>query len=372
MKDNILQSLYIHYPFCAHLCNYCDFYKKVPKGEKEIEHFEHYLRESISKHQKLMETYGYRWGSLKTLYLGGGTPSLWGKRGSLFLKQIFQQYGIYFEKQHEWTLEVNPKEWNPESIDQFIHLGVNRFSIGIQSMNNYYLQLLDRIHTVEDIKQALSFFNKNKLHFSVDLMLGLPNSKKRHIRDELKFILDSGVEHISLYILTINKYHKYYKELPEEDFLRDEYLSASEFLEKNDYHHYEVSNFARPGRESKHNLRYWHLKSVAALGPSAVGFLSEKGIRYKWDVGRKNFNIETLTKDNKKLEEIYLGLRTRKGIERERLNVQSSTIETWDKMGYLQNKEDIISLSSLGYLMIDSLMNDLFCRPLKKKDESSN
>ena len=362
MKNYLLESLYIHYPFCQHLCNYCDFYKKIPKDKRDIENFEHYLTGSFTAHQNLMEDYGYTWGRLQTLYIGGGTPSLWGRRGSDFLRDMFKRYALSLKAEYEWTLEVNPKGWNEDSVESFIDLGVNRFSLGVQSFNAYYLKHLDRIHTLQDVEDTLFYFQEKKLNFSVDLMLGLPKSKERNVIDELRYILNFGPKHISLYILTVNSRYKYYNDLPSEDYLREEYLKVSEFLRENDYRHYEVSNFAKTGFESKHNLRYWELKSVAALGPSATGFFSEEDVRYKWSAADKKFDIETLSTENKVMERIYLGLRTSKGIKREFLGAGSPVIKAWDERGYLKEKGEKIILTPKGYLMIDSLMNDLFCQ----------
>ncbi len=362
MKNNLLESLYIHYPFCEYLCNYCDFYKKIPKG-KDVKNFESYLASSFSVHQNLMENYEYTWGRLQTLYIGGGTPSLWGRRGSDFLRNMFKKHGLSFKKKYEWTLEVNPNGWNEDSIESFIDLGVNRFSLGVQSFNEYYLKSLDRVHSAQDVKKTLFYFRKKKLNFSVDLMLGLPKSNGRNVIDELKHILSFDPKHISLYILTVNNRYKYYSDLPSEDYVRKEYLKVSEFLRKNNYMHYEVSNFAKQGFESEHNLRYWELKSVAALGPSATGFFSEKGIRYKWSSAHKKFDLEVLTTENKIIEQVYLGLRTSKGIKRELLGADACVLKLWNERGYLKEKGgENLSLTPKGYLMIDSLMNDLFCR----------
>lgn len=357
MANIKIKSLYIHYPFCQHLCNYCDFYKKIPKSDEELDHFESHLVESIKIHNGLMENYGYTWDeALETLYLGGGTPSLWGRRGALFLKQ----QGFLPAREREWTLEVNPGKQDTEGIEYYQEWGINRFSIGVQSFRAKFLKMLDRVHGTEEVQETLSYFQKKGANMSVDIMLGLPFSDKRDVIEELKNILSYEPHHLSVYILTVKSNYKHYDGLPKEERVAEEFLSVSEFLRACGYNHYEVSNFARPGFESKHNLRYWRSQTTAALGPSATGLFTERGIRYKWKSVRPEYNIEILSKESRNMEKIYLQLRMRNGITEEMTKSISPLIDRWRKRGYLEKEGEKIILGPKGFLMIDSLMDDFF------------
>ena len=354
-----LVSLYLHYPFCRHLCNYCDFYKKVAKTGGDVVDFEGYLGESFEVHRELMGEYGYGWGALETFYIGGGTPSLWGAKGARLLEDLLGVHGIRTADGCEWTLEVNPKAWDAQSLEAFGRLGVTRFSLGIQSLDSRYLALLDRLHDERDAREALGYFRAGRLRFCADIMLGLPRSEGRDVLDELKRLLDYGPEHISLYILTVGKNYRYYGQLPDDGALEDEYLEASEFLCANGFVHYEVSNFAKPGAESKHNLRYWRSQSVAALGPSAVGFLAERGIRYRWKPSRAAVDREELTPEARMMERAYLGLRTADGLDRGFFG-DSPLLGRWIRQGYLSDSAARVVLNSKGFIRIDSLMDEMF------------
>jgi oxygen-independent coproporphyrinogen-3 oxidase len=309
---------------------------------------------------------------LKTLYIGGGTPSLWGERGASFLKDLFNAEGVELAKDCEFTLEVNPGTWTSESIRAWKAIGVSRFSLGIQSLRSDYLKILDRVHSVEDVFETLEYFNSIEAAFSVDFMLGLPwsESKERHIENELNEILKFKPEHLSLYILTAKGGYPHKKELPEDDFLEKEYLKVAELLKARGFDHYEVSNFALKGKESRHNLQYWRGGSVAAVGPSGVGFLSEEALRYKWKTSDAVPVLENLNQDEVALEKLYLGLRIHDGIFlKDHFNTHQLAklvplFKSWDNEGLALYHDDLGSLvlTSRGYLVLDGLINQIFTR----------
>lgn len=322
----------------------------------------------MGRHQELLTEKSFEIRALETLYLGGGTPSLWGPRGASFLKELFSQHKISLKDGGEFTLEVNPGSYTKESIARWRDIGINRFSLGIQSLRSDYLKILDRVHSIEDVHNTLKFFKKENLAFSVDFMLGLPwsQSKKRKIEEELDGILQYDPEHISLYILTAKASYPHKSDLPEEEFLEEEYLKVAEKLKSLGYLHYEVSNFAKPGKESRHNLKYWRGESVAALGPSGVGFLKEAGFRFKWKTSKADFVGETLDKDAIALEKLYLGLRLNSGIRKQEhfspkeLQNVENLFQRWEKDGLAINKHDSLSLTSRGLLVLDGLMEQIF------------
>ena len=202
-------------------------------------------------------------------------------------------------------------------------------------------------------------------------MLGLPYSESlgRDVIKELNQILLYKPSHISLYILTTKESYVHQKELPRDDWVAEEYLKVSNFLTENGFNHYEVSNFSLPGRESRHNLKYWNLDSVGALGPSGTGFLKDAvgGFRYKWNVHDSNMKEEALSERELELEKVYLNLRTFKGlgisdvVSRGNDKALLSLIKEWRSKGYLRSTEgERLRLSSKGFLLLDSIMDDLF------------
>jgi oxygen-independent coproporphyrinogen-3 oxidase len=363
-----IDSLYLHFPFCAHLCNYCDFYKKVAVDkDKEYSNYHKYLQDSFDIHQNLIDLHGYCFSKLDTLYIGGGTPSLWGIEGQVFLEEFLKSKNIKLDSNCEFTLEVNPKAWTKEILDSWIKFGANRFSLGIQTLNADLIKYLDRYHSIDDVYETLAFFNDNHLNFSVDFMLGLPESKsnKRNVISELEMALSFGPSHFSVYILTVKDNYPHFKKLPDEEYIEFEYLEVAEFLKSNGFEHYEVSNFAKRDKSSKHNLNYWKSKSVAAFGPSATGFLSHDRIRYKWKPNSPQMDIENLSEDEFKLEQFYMAFRSNKGID---IGLYPKEFELlaldWQKRKLVDIQDRVVRLKSKGYLVLDSLINELFSRHL--------
>ena len=194
-----IDSLYIHFPYCRHLCNYCDFYKhKIESGSNQLENFEKLLLESMVESQNFLDENGFDLGVIENSLHGWGTPSLWGKRGAEFLKQHIVNSGI-----EEFTLEVDPMMWDEEGLSAFEDIGVNRFSIGLQSFDENYLKILDRAHTKED---GVVLFDRLKgKNYSVDFLIGAPTLGKRDIIEELKQVIDYGPSHFSVYILNTSE-----------------------------------------------------------------------------------------------------------------------------------------------------------------------
>jgi oxygen-independent coproporphyrinogen III oxidase len=364
-----VSSLYIHVPFCQHLCNYCDFYKrKLEDPAAQFQAYEQYLLESWARHQQLMSEQQASWEELETLYLGGGTPSLWGERGAAFLQQhILSQVSL--SPGAEFTMEIDPGTWNPAMVESWQKIGLNRISIGTQSLDPRFLKLMDRVHSLEESLALLDYCSRHDWNFSLDFLLGLPHSEKgqRDVLRELEQLLKYKPRHISLYILNARSKYPLAQHLPDDEFTRREYLSVSDYLQRHGFHHYEVSNFAQLGFESLHNLKYWDSRPVAGLGPTGTGLLVEgprKALRYKWKVTQAEFEREPLGETELDLERTYLSLRTSKGWRpTEVTKGLVQVFEQWTTAGYGQFNHGVMVLSPLGYLMLDSLMNDLFLIP---------
>lgn len=290
-----MKSFYLHVPYCLHLCNYCDFYKKPFK--KSFKEYEKYLEstwlQTLQEHQDQLEP-------LKTLYLGGGTPSLW---TSQFFEDFFLPK-ISFEQNYEWTMEIDPYNLDLSNIQRWMNIGVNRLSFGIQSLNNKALKILDRQHSREDVIQILHWLKDKNVNYSVDFLIGIPI--ERDILSELEEVLSFNPSNMSTYILTVPQSYTHYKFLPEDQLIVQEYLAVKKYLESKKFLHYEVSNYGKI--LSQHNQVYWNQESYMAMGPSASGYCSVSKKRYKW-LPNKTIEQDILTEEAFILESFYLGLR---------------------------------------------------------------
>lgn len=363
-----IDALYIHFPFCRHLCNYCDFYKHKLSEEDQVDKFEVLLKKQIEEHKTLLSKYHFQMETLKSLYIGGGTPSLWSKRGSLFLQEYLLG-NIKFEKDYEFTIEIDPGTWTKKEIESWISIGVNRFSIGVQSFNNNYLAILDREHKRGEVIETLDYLKSIDANYSIDLMLGLPKlATRRLIIEELKELIAYDPSHFSVYILKCRKNYPHLSLLPSEDEVADEYLGVCQFLNGEGFKQYEVSNFAKVGRESVHNKKYWKYESVAAIGPNSAGLLvidDNTSLRYKWKTQSIKFETEKLIGTPFMIEKLYMQLRAKGCFNKNSLGENNRKAFTriqslWENRGYISSNEDIFELSAEGYLMLDSLMDDIF------------
>lgn len=357
-----VSSLYLHVPFCLHLCNYCDFYKrKLDSRTEQFEDFHQFLKNSVVRHDELLRSHGFEWATLDTVYLGGGTPSLWGAEGATFFKDFIQPGPL--APNVEFTMEIDPGTWTEEMLTAWKGVGLNRISIGTQSLDKTFLQIMDRVHSLEDSFKFLEYLQKENWNYSLDFLLGIPHSKakNRDIKNELDLLLAYKPKHISLYILNARQKYPHIMHLPDDDYIREEYLFVSEYLKSKGFHHYEVSNFALPGFESRHNMKYWKGESVGALGPTGTGYLAispEKALRYKWKVTSPDCEIEELGEKELGIEKDYLSLRISDGWKPEPWT--ACLIKSWEQQGYATQKGEKVQLTALGFLMLDSLMDDLF------------
>jgi oxygen-independent coproporphyrinogen-3 oxidase len=222
---------------------------------------------------------------------------------------------------------------------------------------------MDRVHSLDDSLDFLKVLQKEDWNYSLDFLLGIPYSqeKKRNIKEELDVLLQYSPKHISLYILNARSKYPHTQSLPDDAYIREEYLFVSDYLKSQGFHHYEVSNFAQPGFEAVHNQKYWRGESVMALGPTGTGYLSlgaDNALRYKWKVSRPEVEVEPLTHNELELERTYLTLRTSDGWKAP--DKIQGLIQNWKLQGYARTELEKVKLTALGYLMLDSLMDDLF------------
>ncbi len=350
----MISSCYLHVPFCLHLCNYCDFYKKKHETSS-FKDFESFLDKtfalSLSQHEEQL-------GPLKTLYFGGGTPSLWSP--DYTEKVLLKKLSLH--STYEWTLEIDPYKLDLNNVQKWIQLGVNRLSFGVQSLNDAVLEKLDRQHRREDLLPIFSFLKEKNMNYSIDLLLGAP-SVQRNLIQEIQEMLSYKPSHLSLYFLTVGKNYVHFHELPSDELIREEFLSIQELLEKESFIHYEVSNYGKI--PSQHNQIYWSQKSCLALGPSASGYCSIKKTRYKITPSG-SVQLDPLSLDQVLLEEFYLNLR--------QFKVRTDLLEKSSNKTLDQLRESNLihqdQVTKEGILLLDFIANELtpHLRPTEKTE----
>ena len=269
-------SLYIHIPWCVQKCPYCDFNSHAQKGTiPEQEYVHHLLADLTADLSRYQESVQQR--SLHSIFIGGGTPSLFSAENIAYLLHQIEQH-IPFEPNIEITLEANPGTAEAERFLGYAHAGVNRISMGIQSFSDEKLQKLGRIHNAAEAKSAVGFARVSSLRsFNLDLMHGLPNQTLNEALDDLRQAIELAPPHLSWYQLTIepNTMFAYRPpKLPDDDELWDIFEQGHQLLTAAGYQQYETSAYAKPGFQCQHNLNYWRFGDYLAIGCGAHGKLS--------------------------------------------------------------------------------------------------
>ncbi|MEK6734209.1 MAG: radical SAM family heme chaperone HemW, partial [Pseudomonadota bacterium] len=271
-------AIYIHWPYCKSKCPYCDFNSHVRDAIDVSAWNEGYLKE-IDNYSALLQNK-----KIISIFFGGGTPSL---MPSFIVKNIINKLKELgkFDQNIEITLEANPTSVEAEKFKEFAEAGINRVSLGIQSLNQNNLKFLGREHNVEEAIAAIKIAKDNFKRYSFDLIYALPNQTLNSWRDELVQALDLAGEHLSLYQLTIEKgtpfYSMYQKkkfDLPGEDLAKDFYMLTQEIMEAKGFPAYEISNHARLGEECKHNMVYWQYDDFLGIGPGAHSRINNKAM----------------------------------------------------------------------------------------------
>ena len=295
-------GLYIHIPFCKQKCSYCDFCSYAEKQDlisKYIKCLLQEIKEVGSNNRADFENGKDDLFLVKTIYIGGGTPSL---IDSKYIVQIMENIKSNFELEEnaEITIEVNPGTVTLEKLEDYNKVGINRLSIGLQSTHEHLLKEIGRIHTYLDFLDTYRFAREAGFkNINVDLMIGLPNQTLAEVQDSIEEIVSMEPEHISVYSLILEEDTPLFKkveeglELPDEELERKMYWTVKQTLEANGYKHYEISNFAKQGYESKHNLDCWNQNEYIGFGVAAHSYTN--GIRYS--------NIENLEQYIKNYEE---------------------------------------------------------------------
>lgn len=274
-------GLYLHIPFCARKCDYCDFYSFVPT-DAQMNAYCGALQRSV------IDWSGDVTAPFDTVYFGGGTPSFFGgDRIAAVLNTI--RSALPLTSDAEITVECNPSSVDEALAQSLAAAGVNRVSLGLQSAAAEERRALGRQSHPRQVLDALRWFRQSGItNLSLDLMLALPGQTEQTLGESLRFIRESGVPHVSAYLLKVEENTPLYDKkdtlaLPDEDRVCDFYLHAAEALEKMGLRQYEISNFARPGFESRHNLHYWRDEPYLGLGPAAHSFFGGKRFYYPRD-----------------------------------------------------------------------------------------
>ncbi len=372
-----MAGVYVHIPFCSQACYYCDFHFSTSLKTKD--RVVNSIITEISCQKKYLST------EIETIYFGGGTPSI---LSAELIQKILNKIKKTFKCQNraEITLEVNPEDVTIQNVRDWISIGVNRFSLGVQSFRENDLQYMNRAHSKKQSLKSLEILcNSSITNINVDLIYGFPRLTNVAWEKNLKMLLAFKVPHISCYSLTVEKNTPLYSYIKKGKYQPIQLKQASrqfmitrEILMKSGYEHYEISNFSYPGFGSRHNMNYWNKTHYLGLGPSAHSF---NGITRQWNI--KNnikycqkiemqepfFEIEELTHKNIINEYILTSLRTSKGMKmsffmnkiksNELFRIQKQ-IKQLENNKLINHKNDIISLTEAGMLLADSISAHLF------------
>ncbi len=362
-----MAGIYIHFPFCIQKCDYCDFFSDALDNRLEL-----YLQALKKEILLRREDPHFNALSFSTLYFGGGTPSL------LEPEQVEEildavRINLTLTPDAEITLEANPGTLSKEKLRRYFKSGVNRLSLGIQSFNDQELQLLGRMHSADEAIQAIQWAKDTGFsNLSLDFIYGLPGQSWEDFQKTLQRAVSFEPQHLSLYALSWSKHTKLGLKIIEQSISKPMDIIVgmmqrlmAQVLTSAGYHHYEVSNYALPGYECLHNLKYWESEPYLGLGPSAHSFIENErfwnvpDIAHYLDVLSENKppteEKEVLSGEECNLEKIALGLRTYKGIPVALVDDNASKINDLIKNRLAYIKDDHLILKEDGFLLADEI-----------------
>ena len=372
-------QLYIHVPFCEKKCHYCDFASWEMPAVQQRRWTEVLLKELDAK----AVLAGGR--PVDTIFFGGGTPSLLAPE---FMQAISARMRGRFDlsRLREMSLECNPGSLKRDKLDVYHDLGFTRASIGIQSFHADELTRLGRVHSVETAHQALATMQADgRFQFSGDLIFGVPGQTEARFLESLGALLAYAPDHVSFYGLTIEEGTEFARqkaagvlEMPADAAYNGMYRAGVALLAGAGYRRYEVSNFCRPGKASKHNQGYWNGAEYLAFGPGAHGYLAGRRVvaprsfeaYLAWgaaDFPESGCALEVLTDEDKRMEALMLGLRQDTGADLGRLReagmeLPESATRKWIEAGMLEREGGAVRLVDEGWLLLDEISADLLAR----------
>ncbi len=372
-----MAGIYIHIPFCEKACHYCDFHFTVNlSGIEEIV-------QGIAKEISVKELGSEE--KIETLYFGGGTPSILNEAQ---LESILLALGKRFDLKglKEFTLEANPEHLILSKVRSLKALGVNRISLGIQSFNDEVLRKLNRNHgSAQALRAIEAVYSGGIENLSIDQIFGIPFNDKKGFEEDLRTFSSIDSEHISAYSLTIEQGTKFgldqkkgqIKVLDDEQYL-DQFLAIHETLDAKGMNHYEISNYAKPGKEAIHNTSYWEGHSYYGFGPSAHSY---NGKERSWNISKNGSYLQSLDKGNipqnseflnmvdMANERLMTGLRTKKGIDmmefRQEFGVDlfqshSKFFQELEKQKLIQIERNNLRMTLIGWFQSDEIVSHLF------------
>nr|MBN2278638.1 radical SAM family heme chaperone HemW [candidate division Zixibacteria bacterium] len=374
-------SLYIHFPFCGNICGYCDFYRE--KYDPGLE--EQFFKALIMELRLAKDTIDPDRRLIETIYIGGGTPSLidfW------HLKHLITMIREYFDldPQLEFSMEINPESIDAEKLIALKDMGINRPVFGIQSFDSYPLTRLGRIHNLKDSYRAVYLAGANGFrNYGVDMMFGLPGQNSRRLSDDLNQLVDLAPPHISYYQLTVKPNSILERDvrdgkitLPDQDMMASMYRAIHEELKKHSYIRYEISSYAIPGFECRHNMNYWEGGDFLGLGPSAHSFIENRRFSNIPDLkkyietisrGERPLIFDTIDPESRIAETIMLGLRTARGIGREEFRnrfgvsvdqvIDEKSLAAMLKENLIDMDNNSLRLTESGFPLADEIIRRL-------------
>ncbi|MFK7000719.1 radical SAM family heme chaperone HemW [Flavobacterium oreochromis] len=372
-----MSGIYIHIPFCKQACYYCDFHFSTSMKKKDE------MVQALAKEINMRKN-EFKDEIVETIYFGGGTPSILQISDLKFLiDEIYKNYNII--NNPEITVEANPDDLDENTIIELVNNQVNRLSIGIQSFREADLQLMNRAHNANEAKKCLELANHYFDNISVDLIYGIPGLTNEIWLQNIQNLLDLNIPHISSYALTIEPKTALDKFIqvgkipsPDEGIAHEQFLLLVDTLEKNDFIHYELSNFGKKDYFSKNNSAYWLGKKYIGIGPSAHSY---NGINRSWNIANNPLyiksiqenklpnEIETLTTTDRYNEYIMTGLRTIWGVSLERIEKEFGSnyldyllrnAESFINNKQLEINNNILKTTRKGKFFCDGIASDLF------------
>ena len=375
-------SIYVHIPFCNSKCDYCSFVSMVASPEEKHRYVTNLMNEIKLQSKNYREFY-----SVSSIYIGGGTPSC---LDNYYIRDllscIYKNFAV--KNSAEITLEINPNSVDQTKIREYIMSGINRFSIGLQSISAKVLKSMGRTHSLADYKKTVDIIREFGVkNISTDIIIGYPNQKIIDVKETINYLIKLGIPHISAYMLQVEKGTKLKKlvdngslGVPDDDTVVKMYDTVVDILTKNGYKRYEISNFAKPTYESYHNKVYWKRKDYLGVGLAAHSYIdgtrfanTENLTEYNEKL-EKSFTIptkysKTLTTEEKKEEAVMLSLRTSDGLDLDAYKKEfgeNFLAKKKDKIAELiknkfliLTKENKLVCTNSGYLVLNKLVLEL-------------
>lgn len=368
-----MAGLYLHIPFCRRACTYCDFHFSTSKDRNAV--LDAMETELIKRSKEMGD------GRVGTIYFGGGTPSLLAPDSvATFIQQARDLFRV--ESEAEITLEANPDDISPERLSEWKAAGVTRISLGTQSFRDDRLKWMGRAHDAQQALTSIGLIAKAGFKtWTIDLIYGLPEMALSEWDEQLAIALDHGMPHLSAYCLTVeaktalaHQVRKGAVRMSEDDDQSAQFDRLMERMAAAGLEHYEISNFGRPGHHSRHNTSYWEGVPYLGIGPSAHSF---DGVSRRWNVannaayvkavkeGAPYWESEKLSPAQRTNERLMTGLRTSRGVDLDKLEVDalginSSVFQTHVSKGYINVVDGRLVLTRAGRHFADRIASDLF------------